>query len=131
VTGINTIRIYNPVKQSRDQDPDGMFIRRWVPELRGVAGDAVHEPWLLGGTQLRPAGYPEPVVDLLATTERAKELIHDRKAEVATQREARAVYDKHGSRHPRREGMAKRTRAAPADDSSDRQLSLLDDAEAP
>lgn len=133
VTGINTIRMYNPVKQSRDQDPEGVFIRRWVPELRGVAGDAVHEPWLLGDTQLRPAGYPDTVVDLLAATQRAKVLIHERKAEVATQREARAVYDKHGSRHPGREITSRRARKAPAGDSADsndRQLSLLGDADA-
>ena len=46
-TGINTIRIYNPIKQGRDHDPDGLFIRRWVPELRGLSGDAVHEPWTM------------------------------------------------------------------------------------
>ncbi len=124
VTGINTIRIYNPVKQSRDQDADGVFIRRWVPELRDVAGDAVHEPWLLGATQLRPVGYPDPVVDLVAATQDARQRIHDRKADDAAQREARAVYDKHGSRNPRRETMARRSKPVkPTDDA--RQLSLL------
>ena len=129
VTGINTIRMYNPVKQSRDQDPEGAFIRRWVPELRGVAGDAVHEPWLLAGTQLRPAGYPDPVVDLLAASERARTLVHERKAEVATQREAKAVYDKHGSRHPGRETLARRAGRRRADTAGDTQLSLLGDAD--
>ena len=131
VTGINTIRMYNPVKQSRDQDPEGVFIRRWVPELSGVAGDVVHEPWRLGGTQLLPAGYADPVVDLWAASQQAKVLIHERKAEAATQREAKAVYDKHGSRHPRRETPSRRALSAPAENSSDKQLSLLDDAEAP
>jgi len=130
VTGINTIRMYNPVKQSRDQDPEGVFIRRWVPELRGVAGDAVHEPWRLGDTQLRPVGYPAPVVDLLAASQQAKVRIHERKAEAATQREARAVYDKHGSRHPRRETTSRRAFAAPAENIGEGQLSLLDDADA-
>ena len=44
-TGINVNRMYNPIKQSRDQDPDGSFIRRWVPELAGYSKDWIHEPW--------------------------------------------------------------------------------------
>ena len=129
VTGINTIRLYNPVKQSRDQDPDGVFIRRWVPELRGVAGDAVHEPWLLGATQLRPRDYPDPVVDLLAASQRAKVLIHARKADVATQQEAKVVYARHGSRHPRRETTSRRAGGRRPEDSAGHQLSLLIDPE--
>ena len=126
VTGINTIRIYNPVKQSRDQDPDGVFIRRWVPELRDVIGDAVHEPWLLRETQLRPAGYPDPVVDLAAATRRATLCIHERQSGTVAQREARSVYERHGSRNPRRETPTRRARRAePADDGL--QLSLLSD----
>ncbi len=125
VTGINTIRMYNPVKQSRDQDPDGVFIRHWVPELLDVAGAAVHEPWLLGGTQLRPVGYPQPVIDLQSESQRAKVLIHERKAETATQREARAVYEKHGSRHPGRETTNRRISRPHSDAADKSQLSLL------
>ena len=44
-TGINVNRMYNPIKQSRDQDPDGRFIRQWVPELAGYSDDWIHEPW--------------------------------------------------------------------------------------
>ena len=54
-------RVFNPVKQGLDYDPDGDYVRRWVPELRGVVGKAVHEPWKLPGGI--PHGYPEPIVD--------------------------------------------------------------------
>ena len=54
-------RVFNPVTQGRKFDPDGDYVRRYVPELRGVPGDAVHEPWDLPSGL--PAGYPERVVD--------------------------------------------------------------------
>ena len=54
-------RVFNPVKQGRDHDPDGEYIRRWVPELRDLRAREVHEPWLRPGGP--PPGYPEPVVD--------------------------------------------------------------------
>ena len=45
-TGINSIRIYNPIKQGKDHDPDGIFIRKWVPELSCIQSDNIHTPWL-------------------------------------------------------------------------------------
>ena len=54
-------RVFNPVKQGRDHDPDGEYVRRWVPELRDLDAKHVHEPWLLPGGP--PNGYPLPVVD--------------------------------------------------------------------
>ncbi|MFN3228296.1 MAG: FAD-binding domain-containing protein, partial [Asticcacaulis sp.] len=60
VTGINTLRIYNPVKQSRDNDPDGRFIRRFVPELAAVPDAFIHTPWLWPDS---PRPYPRPIVD--------------------------------------------------------------------
>ncbi len=50
----------NPLTQARRFDPDGAYVRRWVPELAGVAGAAVHRPWLLAD---RP-GYPAPLLAL-------------------------------------------------------------------
>lgn len=60
-------RVFNPVKQGRDFDPDGDYVRRWVPELRDVPARFVHEPWLAPGGP--PAGYPPPVVDHTAERE--------------------------------------------------------------
>jgi deoxyribodipyrimidine photo-lyase len=54
-------RVFNPVLQGEKFDPDGDYVRRFVPELRGVAGKAVHQPWALPDGV--PDGYPEPIVD--------------------------------------------------------------------
>ena len=54
-------RVFNPITQGEKFDPDGEYVRRFVPELRGVPGRAVHQPWALPGGV--PAGYPEPMVD--------------------------------------------------------------------
>jgi deoxyribodipyrimidine photo-lyase len=54
-------RVFNPVKQGERFDPDGTYVRRWVPELRGVPGRGIHAPWRLPGGP--PPGYPAPIVD--------------------------------------------------------------------
>ena len=54
-------RVFNPVKQGLDHDPHGDYVRRWVPELRGIEGAGVHQPWKLPGGL--PEGYPERIVD--------------------------------------------------------------------
>ena len=51
-------RVFNPTTQGKKFDPSGDYVRRWVPELRGISGAAVHEPGAL-----RPDDYPEPIVD--------------------------------------------------------------------
>jgi deoxyribodipyrimidine photo-lyase len=63
-------RIFNPVTQGKEHDPEGDYVRRWVPELAAVPGAAVHEPWKLAGGL--PPGYPERIVDHAA--ERAEAL---------------------------------------------------------
>lgn len=109
-TGINTIRIYSPVKQSHDQDPSGDFIRRWVPELAALAGPMVHEPWRLDlaeRARLCP-DYPERIVDHVVAAAEAKERIYAVRRTAEARSEARDVLVRHGSRKTRREGAARR-----------------------
>jgi deoxyribodipyrimidine photo-lyase len=53
-------RIFNPVTQGLKFDPDGAYVRQWVPELRGLAGKSAHEPWKAPGAA---PGYPDRIVD--------------------------------------------------------------------
>jgi deoxyribodipyrimidine photo-lyase len=57
-------RVLNPLVQARRFDPDGAYVRRWVPELGDVDGGRVHEPWRLTAQERSALDYPEPVVDL-------------------------------------------------------------------
>lgn len=66
-------RIFNPVSQSERYDPDGSFIRRWVPELRDVQGDAVHDPSRLPALLRARLEYPEPIVDHARARDRVLE----------------------------------------------------------
>tara|TARA_A100001015_G_scaffold318935_1_gene440320 strand:+ start:8330 stop:9709 length:1380 start_codon:yes stop_codon:yes gene_type:complete len=60
-TGINTLRIYNPIKQGLDHDPNGDFVRQWIPEIAHLPGPTIHTPWEY--PLLRNAAYPDPIID--------------------------------------------------------------------
>jgi deoxyribodipyrimidine photo-lyase len=62
-------RVFNPVLQSRKFDPQGKYLRRWLPELAALPDALLHEPWKAPAA--RRGGYPDPVVDLAASRERA------------------------------------------------------------
>lgn len=103
-TGVNVARIYNPVKQSRDQDPDGIFIRRWVPELAHLPTDLLHEPWTAPPGALADRGivlghtYPMPMVDHMKAAARAREAIYSVRKGAGFRTKADAIQSKHGSR---------------------------------
>ncbi|KFA64466.1 hypothetical protein S40285_01088 [Stachybotrys chlorohalonatus IBT 40285] len=65
-------RIFNPLLQSEKFDPDGEYIRKWIPELKGIEGKAIHEPYSRGaGAKAKKNGYPEPIVEHKGCRERA------------------------------------------------------------
>ncbi|WP_333737365.1 cryptochrome/photolyase family protein [Streptomyces sp. IBSBF 2806] len=69
-------RVLNPVTQAKRFDPDGAYVRRWLPELADLAAPEVHEPWKLTGKDRAALDYPDPVVALsegLARFKRARE----------------------------------------------------------
>jgi deoxyribodipyrimidine photo-lyase len=98
-TGINTVRIYNPVKQGYDQDPTGEFTRRWVPELGVIADRHLQEPWKADNSRdVIGKVYPERIVDHLAAARKARQCIWAVRAGPEFRAKASEIQQKHGSR---------------------------------
>jgi deoxyribodipyrimidine photo-lyase len=81
VTGINTIRIYNPIKNAEEHDTDAVFIKQWVPELNKIPVNLVHEPWKLSVIEQQLYAceigkhYPAPIVNIEATRKFASDIV--------------------------------------------------------
>ncbi len=106
-TGINTVRIYNPVKQGKDQDPTGAFVRRWVPELREIENRFLQEPWLAANASaVLDKTYPLPIVDHMQAAREARQKIWAVRRGDGFRTEAQAINARLGSRK-RRIGRAK------------------------
>jgi len=97
-TGTNIPRIYNPVKQGHDQDPDGVFIRRWLPELAGLPTPLLHEPWTAPPERRASLTYPAPCVDHEDAARAARAAITAIRRGPDHAAPARAILVKHGSR---------------------------------
>ncbi len=103
-TGINTLRIYSPIKQGHDHDPDAAFIARWIPALAKLPPERRHEPWKLTTAEARDAAfdpertYASRVVDHQQAVAHAKEVLYALKSRPETRALSKEVYEKHGSR---------------------------------
>lgn len=100
-TGINTIRMYNPIKQSLDHDPEGIFIKKWLPALRPLPKALLHEPYKMSLMEQEMLGvtigkdYPFPIVDIEHAGKEARKNIWGHKNHAMVQQENRRILSTH------------------------------------
>ncbi len=100
-TGINTVRMYNPLKQSLDHDTQGNFIKKWVPELLNLPSTLVHEPWKLSLLEQElyeikiGTDYPLPAVVLEEAGREARDKIWGHRKNDEVKAESKRIVQKH------------------------------------
>jgi deoxyribodipyrimidine photo-lyase len=100
-TGINTLRIYNPVKNGLEHDPQGLFVKQWIPELATLPQAFLHTPWNL--TPLEAAlydfklgdNYPLPIVDLTKSREKASQTLWNLQKNSLVRKESKRILNRH------------------------------------
>ncbi|MDG1814781.1 MAG: deoxyribodipyrimidine photo-lyase [Glaciecola sp.] len=101
VTGTNTIRLYNPIKQSQEKDPQGVFIKQWVPELATYPDDMVHTPWLITPLEKQlfaideAESYPEPIIDIETAAKVARDRLWGFQKSPEVKQDAKRILKKH------------------------------------
>lgn len=106
-TGINTIRIYNPIKQSIEKDKEGVFIKRWVPELANLPKEFIHEPWKMSEMdqmmyQFRLGkDYPKRIVIFEEAQKKARVVLWGIKKSHKSRHHSKKILSKHARRNRR------------------------------
>ena len=103
-TGVNTIRVYNPIKQSLEKDKEAVFIKKWLPELKNLPIHLAHEPWKM--TPLEESmyeikygeDYPKRIVDIQETGKYARDKLWSTLKSNRAKKESKIVLKKFTSR---------------------------------
>ena len=100
-TGINTIRIYSPIKNSEEHDPEGIFIKQWLPELAEIPISLLHEPWKMNVLEQQfynceiGKDYPFPIVDIDETRKYASDIVWSFRKKGEVKDEGKRILKKH------------------------------------
>lgn len=107
-TGINMIRIYNPIKQSKEKDKHGVFIKKWVPELKDLPVEYLHEPWKM--TEMEQLmhnfrlgeNYPKPIVDFDKSYKFAQQKLWELKNSDSNKFNSQRIIKRHARKNRKR-----------------------------
>jgi deoxyribodipyrimidine photo-lyase len=107
-TGINMLRIYNPVKNSLEYDPEASFIKKWLPELRELDTPFAHQPYLMTELEQQFANfklgedYPHPIVELESSRKKAGDTLWELRKDKTVINESKRILKKHTQKRLRK-----------------------------
>ncbi|WP_310377372.1 deoxyribodipyrimidine photo-lyase [Flavobacterium sp.] len=116
-TGINTIRIYSPIKNSEEHDSEGVFIKQWLPELTEIPISLLHEPWKMNEMEQHfynceiGTDYPFPIVDIDETRKQASDIVWSFRKKDEVKEEGKRILKKHVSNPNSKKKLSKPKKA--------------------